>query len=117
MFESIDAVAGAKDDAARMTLAGNLMENLAALEEAFQKSSKGGDFFGGGNIGFVDITVGAIVGPISVIEAFSGVKFLRPDTTPGLIQWAEKFRAHEAVKPYMPTVAEFIEFAKKKFSV
>jgi glutathione S-transferase len=117
LFESIDAVAGAKDDAARMTLAGNLMENLAALEEAFQKSSKGGDFFGGGNIGFVDITVGAIVGPISVIEAFSGVKFLRPDTTPGLIQWAEKFRAHEAVKPYMPTVAEFIEFAKKKFSV
>lgn len=117
LFVSIDAVAGAKDDAARMALAGNLMENLAALEEAFQKSSRGGDFFGGENIGFVDIAVGAIAGPISVIEAFSGVKFLRPDTTPGLLHWAEKFRAHEAVKPYMPTVAEFIEFAKKKFNV
>ncbi|CAN8235863.1 unnamed protein product [Cochlearia groenlandica] len=116
-FESIDAVAGAKDDAARMVLAGNLMESLAALEEAFQKSSKGGDFFGGENIGYVDIACGAIAGPISVIEAFSGVKFLSEDTTPGLLKWAEKFRAHEAVKPYMPTVAEFIEFAKKKFNV
>ncbi|VVB14009.1 unnamed protein product [Arabis nemorensis] len=116
-FESIDAVAGAKDDAARMALAGNLMECLTALEEAFQKSSKGGDFFGGENIGFVDIACGGIVGPLSVIEAFSGVKFLSPEATPGLVQWADKFRAHEAVKPYMPNVAEFIEFAKKKFNV
>uniref|UniRef100_A0A1J3F0K1 glutathione transferase n=1 Tax=Noccaea caerulescens TaxID=107243 RepID=A0A1J3F0K1_NOCCA len=115
-FESIDAVAGAKDDAARMTMAGNLMECLAELEEAFQKSSKGGDFFGGENIGFVDIACGAVVGPLSVIEAFSGVKFVRPDTTPGLLQWTEKFKAHEAVKPYMPTLAEFLEFAKKKFT-
>ncbi|KAL1187792.1 Glutathione S-transferase U12 [Cardamine amara subsp. amara] len=116
-FQSIDAVAGAKDDAARMALAGSLMECLAALEGAFQKSSKGGDFFGGENIGFVDIACGAIVGPISVIEAFSGVKFLSPDTTPGLLKWAEKFRAHDSVKPYMPSVEEFIEFAKKKFNL
>lgn len=110
-------MAGAKDDDARKALAGSLMENLASLEEAFQKSSKGGGFFGGENLGFVDLACGATVGPLSVIEAFSGVKFLRPDTTPGLLQWAERFRAHEAVKPYMPTVAEFIEFAKKKFNV
>ncbi|CAH2066475.1 unnamed protein product [Thlaspi arvense] len=116
-FETIDAVAGAKDDTGRMAAAGNLMESLAALEEAFQKGSKGGDFFGGEDIGFVDIACGAIVGPLSVIEAFSGVKFLNPDTTPGLMQWAERFRAHEAVKPYMPTVAEFVEFAKQKFNV
>ncbi|KAF2563334.1 hypothetical protein F2Q70_00015805 [Brassica cretica] len=75
------------------------------------------DFFGGQNIGYVDIACGAILGPLSVIEAFSGMKFLSPETTPGLVQWAEIFRAHEAVKPYMPTVAEFIEFAKQKFNV
>ncbi|KAL1187793.1 Glutathione S-transferase U12 [Cardamine amara subsp. amara] len=117
LFESIDTVAGAKDDAVRMAAAGSLMENLAVLEEAFQKSSKGGGYFGGENIGFVDIACGAVVGPLSVIEAFSGVKFLRPDTTPGLLKWAERFRAHEAVKPYMPSVSEFIEFAKKKFNL
>ncbi|KAG2312942.1 hypothetical protein Bca52824_024499 [Brassica carinata] len=93
------------------------MECLVALEEGFQKSSKASDFFGGQNIGYVDIACGAILGPLFVIEAFSGVKFLNPDITPGLVQWAERFRAHEAVKPYMPTVAEFVEFAKQKFNV
>uniref|UniRef100_A0A1J3FSU9 Glutathione S-transferase n=1 Tax=Noccaea caerulescens TaxID=107243 RepID=A0A1J3FSU9_NOCCA len=117
IFASLDAVAGAKDDEGRMAAAGMLMECLATLEEAFQKSSKGLGFFGGANIGFLDIACGTILGPVSVIEAFSGVKFLRPETTPGLIQWAEKFRAHEAVKPYMPTVEEFLAFAKKKFNV
>ncbi|XP_018443112.1 glutathione S-transferase U12-like [Raphanus sativus] len=116
-FESIDAVVRAKDDAGRMAAAGNLMESLAVLEEAFQKSSKGGGFFGGESIGYIDIVCGVIVGPLSVIEAFSGVKFLSPDATPGLVQWAERFRAHEAVKPYMPTVKEFVEFAKQKFNV
>ncbi|ESQ28232.1 hypothetical protein EUTSA_v10019031mg [Eutrema salsugineum] len=116
-FESIDAVVRAKDDTEKIAAARNLMENLAALEDAFQKSSKDGGFFGGENIGFLDIACGVIVGPLSVIEAFSGVKFLSPDTTPGLVQWAEIFRAHEAVKPYMPTVAEFVEFAKQKFNL
>ena len=88
-FESIDAAAGAKDEAGRMTAAGSLIECLAALEEGFQKSNKGGDFFGGQNIGYVDIACGAILGPLSVIEAFSGMKFLSPETTPGLVQWAE----------------------------
>uniref|UniRef100_M4D7E9 GST C-terminal domain-containing protein n=2 Tax=Brassica campestris TaxID=3711 RepID=M4D7E9_BRACM len=100
-----------------MAAAGKLMENLAILEEAFQKSSKGLGFFGGENIGFLDLACGTLLGPVSVIEAFSGVKFLRQETTPGLIQWAEKFRAHEAVKPNMPTPEEFVAFAKKKFNV
>ncbi|CAN8304305.1 unnamed protein product [Cochlearia groenlandica] len=116
-FAALDAVASAKDDGGKMAAAGNLMECLAVLEDAFQKLSKGSDFFGGENIGFVDISCGALLGPISVIEAFSGVKFLREETTPGLIKWAEKFREHEAVKPYMPTVEEFVAFAKKKFGV
>ncbi|CDY23534.1 BnaC06g25030D [Brassica napus] len=108
-FESINATPGG-------AAAGNLMGCLVALEEAFQKSSKGGGFCGGENIGFVDIVCGAIVGPFSVIEVFSGVKLLSPDVTPGLVQWAERFRAHEAVKPYMPSVAEFVEFAKQKLN-
>ncbi|KAF3525416.1 hypothetical protein F2Q69_00051214 [Brassica cretica] len=53
----------------------------------------------------------------SVVEAFSGVKFLSEDTTPGMLQWADKFGAHEAEKPYLPTVTEFLEFTKKKFNV
>lgn len=110
-------MAGAKDNDVRMAMAGDLTECLASLEEAFQKSSKGGYFFGGESIGFLDIACGSMVGPLSVVEVFSGVKFLSEDTTPGMLQLAEKFKAHEAVKPYLPTVTEFLEFAKKKFNV
>uniref|UniRef100_A0A0D3APH6 Uncharacterized protein n=1 Tax=Brassica oleracea var. oleracea TaxID=109376 RepID=A0A0D3APH6_BRAOL len=95
-FESIDAAAGAKDETGRMTAAGSLIECLAALEEGFQMSNKG---------------------ETSSEAKTLGMKFLSPETTPGLVQWAEIFRALEAVKPYMPTVAEFIEFAKQKFNV
>ncbi|XP_019095490.1 PREDICTED: glutathione S-transferase U13-like [Camelina sativa] len=75
-FESLDAVAGAKDDEGRKAAAGKLIECLGILEETFQKSSKGLGLFGGENIGYIDIACGTLLGPISVIEAFSGVKFL-----------------------------------------
>ncbi|KAH0875245.1 hypothetical protein HID58_072607 [Brassica napus] len=66
-FETINAVAGAKDNDVRMAMAGNLIE--------------------------------------------CSVKFLSENTTPDMLQ------AHEAEKPYLPTVTEFLEFAKKKFNV
>ncbi|XP_010477765.1 PREDICTED: LOW QUALITY PROTEIN: glutathione S-transferase U13-like [Camelina sativa] len=116
-FGSLDAVAGAKDDEGRKAAAGKLMECLGILEETFQKSSKGLGFFGGENIGYIDIACGTLLGPISVIEAFSGVKFLQEETTPGLMKWAERFRTHEAVNPYMPSVEELVAFAKQKFSI
>ncbi|CAF2063608.1 unnamed protein product, partial [Brassica napus] len=36
-------------------------KSVVSLEEAFQKSSKGGYFFGGENIGFLDIACGSVV--------------------------------------------------------
>ncbi|CDY25821.1 BnaA07g09610D [Brassica napus] len=65
--DSLEAVGGTKDNEGRM---GKLMACLATLEEAFQKSSNGLRFFGGENIGFLDIACGTIFGPVSVIEAF-----------------------------------------------
>ncbi|KAG2312934.1 hypothetical protein Bca4012_027540 [Brassica carinata] len=50
---SLDAVGGANDDEVRMAAAGKLMECLATLEEAFQNSSKGLGFFGGGILAII----------------------------------------------------------------
>ncbi|XP_010460212.1 PREDICTED: glutathione S-transferase U13-like [Camelina sativa] len=116
-FESLNAAAGAKDEEGRMAAAGKLMECLGILEETFQKSSKGLGFFGGENIGYLDIACGTLLGPISVIEVFTGVKFLQEETTPGLMKWTERFGSHEAVKPYMASVDEYVAFAKLKFNI
>jgi len=91
--------------------------DVARNKETFQKSSKGLGFFGGETIGYLDIAFAALLGPICVIEVFSLDKFVRQDITPGLIQWAVRFRAHEAVKPYMPTVEEITESRKQQFEV
>ncbi|KAG7655614.1 Glutathione S-transferase N-terminal [Arabidopsis suecica] len=113
-FEAANALTGANNDEERIAATGKLTECLAILEETFQKSSKGLGFFGGETIGYLDIACAALLGPISVIEMFSADKFVREETTPGLIQWAVRFRAHEAVRPYMPTVEEVTELVKQR---
>ncbi|XP_010552605.1 PREDICTED: glutathione S-transferase U13-like [Tarenaya hassleriana] len=116
-FAAINGVAVAKDEEGRKAAAANLDECLGKLEEAFEKCSKGRDFFGGDSMGFVDIAWGSILGPLWVIERFSGVQFLRQDKTPGLVRCSESFCAHDAVKAYMPTVEKLTEYAIKKFNL
>ncbi|KAF2592369.1 hypothetical protein F2Q70_00045161 [Brassica cretica] len=52
--------------------------HLVDGKEAFQKSSKGGYFFGGENIGFLDIACGAVVSPLSVAPPISN-RIVGPD--------------------------------------
>lgn len=88
-------------------------EGLALLEETFQKSSsKGRTFFSGDQIGFLDIAFGCFLGWLKVIEISIGVKLLDQENTPGLVKWAERFCAHDAVKGVMPDTEKLHEFAK-----
>ena len=87
-------------------------EGLALLEDAFNKTSKGKAFFGGDQIGFLDIALGCFMGWLRVTETFIGVKLLDQVNTPGLVKWAERFCAHGAVKDVMPQTGKLLEFAK-----
>ncbi|XP_047333202.1 glutathione S-transferase U17-like [Impatiens glandulifera] len=87
-------------------------EGFALLEEAFVKSSKGKAYFGGENIGYLDIAFGSILGWVKAGEKMAGLKFLEESNTPSLVLWAENFLSHEAVKGVIPENDAIIAVAK-----
>ena len=89
-----------------------LSEGIVLLEEAFGKCSKGKAFFGGDQIGLIDIALGCYLGWWKVVEKRRGVKLLDEAKTPRLVKWAESFCADAAVKGIMPETDKLLEFAK-----
>ncbi|KAJ4774555.1 Glutathione S-transferase [Rhynchospora pubera] len=89
---------------------------LQLLEEAFEKCSKGKSFFGGDDIGYLDIAFGSQLGWIKAVEKIVEIKFLDKEKIPGLVAWSERFCAHEAVKEVMPEADRLVEFTKMLLS-
>lgn len=74
------------------------------------KCGKGGDFFGGDNVGYIDIVLGSYLGWIKVTELMLGIKLIDESKTPGLAGWAEKIRSNELFKDVLPDPEKLIEF-------
>ncbi|XP_059315391.1 glutathione S-transferase U17-like [Lycium ferocissimum] len=89
-----------------------LIEALLPLEEAFVKCSKGKSFFGGYNIGYVDIALGCILGYIKAIKIMFGVDIFDVTKTPGLVNWADRFLEDKAVKDVILKPEELVEILK-----
>ncbi|KAJ8424828.1 hypothetical protein Cgig2_013023 [Carnegiea gigantea] len=111
-FPSLSGIAKAQGEEAKAAAIEQVREGLALLEEAFGKCSQGKDFFGGENIGYLDIALGCYLGWLRVSEKMNSVKLLDEAKTPGLTAWADKFCAHDAVKGVMPETDKLMEFAK-----
>ncbi|XP_047313368.1 glutathione S-transferase U17-like [Impatiens glandulifera] len=90
-----------------------IKEGLVLLEETFMKTSKGKTYFGGENIGYLDISFGSFLGWMKAGEKMMNVKFLEESTTPNLVLWADCFLSHEAVKGVIPEPDVLVEMAKK----
>ncbi|CAB4264520.1 unnamed protein product [Prunus armeniaca] len=90
-------IAAAQGEEARKA-AIELAEGLALLKEAFEKTSKGKDFFSGDKFGYLDIAFGCFLGWLRVTEKMNGLKPLDETKTPGLAKWAHKFCAAASVK-------------------
>ncbi|KAK9116706.1 hypothetical protein Sjap_015653 [Stephania japonica] len=58
---------------------------LELIEKAFKERSKGGEFFNGDQIGYLDIAFGCYVGWIRVTESMHGFKLFDEEKTPGLV--------------------------------
>ncbi|KAL6906485.1 hypothetical protein ACP4OV_004086 [Aristida adscensionis] len=83
---------------------------LEHLEEAFVKCSQGKPYFGGDNIGFLDIVLGSYLGWLKAVEKIAGVKVLDEAKFPELAAWADRFYAHHAVRDVMPETYRLVEF-------
>ncbi|XP_057777075.1 glutathione S-transferase U17-like [Salvia miltiorrhiza] len=88
-------------------------EALMLLEEAFINCSKGKAFFGGDDVGYLDIALGSFVGPIRVTEMMNGTKILDQTKTPHLVGWAERLYSDSLVKDVMLDPQELLDAHKK----
>ncbi|GMY20740.1 glutathione S-transferase U17-like [Fagus crenata] len=111
-FPALRGLRVAQEDEERKALKGPVIEGIVLLEEAFGKCSKGKAFFGGDQIGLIDIAFGCCLGWLKVTEKLSRVKLLDEEKTPGLVKWAERFCADGAVKGVMPETEKLVEFSK-----
>ena len=84
---------------------------MKLLEEAFVTCGKGGKWFGGDEVGYVDIVFGSFLAWFRVTDKMSGRKILDGEKLPQLTDWADRFCAEEAVKGVMPETDKLLEFA------
>ncbi|KAF9588971.1 hypothetical protein IFM89_026708 [Coptis chinensis] len=89
------------------------VRNDTSYEEAFEKISKGKDFFGGDTIGYIDIAFGTNLAWVRVFEKLNLVKLLDETKTPNLYAWSKKFCSVPAVKAgIFPETDKLLEFVK-----
>ncbi|GJN19958.1 hypothetical protein PR202_gb07278 [Eleusine coracana subsp. coracana] len=83
------------------------------LEGALKRCSKGKSFFGGDNVGFLDIVLGGFVAWVHTRDILSGSKQFDAGKTPLLAAW-ERFCALDATKAVKPDVEKLVELSKMR---
>ncbi|OMP00996.1 hypothetical protein CCACVL1_03210 [Corchorus capsularis] len=101
---------GEREEAKKAAMA-PVDEGSVLLEEAFGKCSKRKPFFGGDQIGFLDIAMGTTVRWLKAFEKLWDVEILSEAKTPALLKWADNFCSHPAVKDVLPETEQLVEFA------
>ncbi|GAB2234467.1 hypothetical protein Droror1_Dr00003721 [Drosera rotundifolia] len=89
-----------------------IKEGLALLDEALVKLSKGKPFFGGDQLGYLDIALSGFVAWIQVREKTYDIKLIDESIIPNLAAWVDSLRAHPAVKDIIPTADGLIEWVQ-----
>ncbi|XP_022775556.1 glutathione S-transferase U17-like [Durio zibethinus] len=111
-FPSIKSIGIAQEEDARKAAIAQVEEGLVLLEEAFGKCGKGKPFFGGDQIGYLDIAFGCFLGWLRATEKMSGIKLLSESKTPALLNWAGRFCSDATVKDVMPDTDKLAAFGK-----
>ncbi|KAI3717352.1 hypothetical protein L1987_68921 [Smallanthus sonchifolius] len=103
----IDSLTERKEELKRLIIEGSVM-----LEEAFAKLSKGKAFFGGDEIGFLDIVVGCFLGWIKFFGIIFGFNVIDETRNPRLAQWGKSMWSHEATRSVIPSDEIHMNFFK-----
>jgi glutathione S-transferase len=88
------------------------LEMLKAMEE--DGLGRDNKFFGGDNIGIVDIAFGQIAQWLGVIEEVVGVKMLEAHKFPRLHAWIKNFKEAPVIKENLPDRDEMLVSFKRR---
>ncbi|KAI3714245.1 hypothetical protein L1987_72842 [Smallanthus sonchifolius] len=87
-----------------------IIEGFGLLEEVFVKLSKGKPFFGGDDIGYLDIVFGSFLGWIIFDGTMFGFNMIEEARNPRLAQWVKSMWSHEVVRALIPSQETHMEF-------
>ena len=86
--------------------------NFLLLEEALRTNScfSGKPYFGGDEIGFLDIALGGMAEFLKALQKVTNTVFLDPEKMPLLTAWMDRFLEANGVKEVMPDPAKVLEY-------
>ncbi|CAL4915223.1 unnamed protein product [Urochloa decumbens] len=84
------------------------------MEGAFKEISKGKPFFGGDSVGYLDVTLGALVSWVHAAEKMYGMRLFDATRSPLLNAWLERFGALDVAKAVLADVDKLVEYGKKR---
>lgn len=88
-------------------------ENLALLEAELREGAfKGRRFFGGDEVGFLDVVLGCGSYWLAVFEEVTGVQLVDADAFPLFHAWLRDFEAQEEVRETIPSVDRLLDYAR-----
>ncbi|KAJ0432774.1 putative glutathione transferase [Helianthus annuus] len=79
-----------------------IIEGSQLLEEAFVKFSNGKPYFGGDDVGYLDVVLGCFLGWTKFVEKHNEFKIFDEARTPKLLEWTNRIWSHEALKDVIP---------------
>ena len=87
-------------------------ESLALID----KQIEGKKYFGGEQIGFLDLAVGWITHSLSALEEAGGVKLLDAERFPSLHEWAQNFIEVPVIKECIPPREKLLDYFNASIS-
>ena len=88
-------------------------ENLALIEAELRDGAfRGRRFFGGGEVGLLDVVLGCGSYWLAVFEEVTGVRLVDADAFPLFHAWLRDFEALDEVRETIPAVDRLLEYAR-----
>ncbi|TMX00020.1 hypothetical protein EJD97_001537 [Solanum chilense] len=86
------------------------IESIQELYAFIEKQIEGKKFFGGEQIGYLDLVMGWKTLWLSAMEEVGNVKLLDPEKFPSLHQWAENFKQIPIINECMPQQETLVNY-------